>query len=571
MSGLSGLLPYGDEDEEESQPGQSNAPSVKPPSESVVPLPSKMMSIAVQSAPVVQYKNEGKSSRAISLTSKELAYNAKYEDLYAPKVGPINPFLSEKQMAPKNTLTGFVEPFIGSSFQFDMQRRTFSQLGYAMDPSLSDNAKKFIGNAKEAERRKEDSIIDIKETKLTRKRARNDNPEDIDDFQGPWAGFEDESTVAKPSAEDMEEIQDFLAKKKRRQRVREDKPLEETTQLHLKNAYDYMGRSFLHIPQDVGVNLRSEEAPDKCYLPKSLLHTWSGHNRGVSAIRWFPKSGHLLLSAGMDTKVKLWQVYGDRECVRTYTGHRQAVKDVTFNNSGTVFLSSGYDRWIKMWNTETGDCTGRFQSPTQKTAYCIKFHPDEDKQHLIVGGMQDKKIICWDSRSGEVVQEYDRHLGAVNSITFIDDNRRMMSTSDDKSIRIWEWDIPVDMKYIADPGMHSMPAATLAPNGKWAAMQAMDNKINIFACLNRYKFNRKKTFGGHLVSGYACQPDFSPDMSYVLSGDANGQIFIWDWKTTRILTKWKAHDRCCISVLWHPHEPSKVASCGWDGQIKFWD
>lgn len=57
-------------------------------------------------------------------------------------------------MAPKNTLTGFVEPFVGSSFQFDMQRRTFSELGYAMDPSLSDNAKQFIGNAKEAERRK---------------------------------------------------------------------------------------------------------------------------------------------------------------------------------------------------------------------------------------------------------------------------------------------------------------------------------------------------------------------------------------------------------------------------------
>lgn len=56
MSGLSGLLPYGDEDEEESQPGQSNASSVKPPPESVVPLPTKMMSIAVQSAPVVQYK-----------------------------------------------------------------------------------------------------------------------------------------------------------------------------------------------------------------------------------------------------------------------------------------------------------------------------------------------------------------------------------------------------------------------------------------------------------------------------------------------------------------------------------
>ena len=45
----------------------------------------------------------------------------------------------------------------------------------------------------------------------------------------------------------------------------------------------------------------------------------------------------------------------------------------------------------------------------------------------------------WDTRTGEAVQEYDRHLGAVNTITFVDENRRFVSTSDDKSLRVWEW------------------------------------------------------------------------------------------------------------------------------------
>lgn len=49
----------------------------------------------------------------------------------------------------------------------------------------------------------------------------------------------------------------------------------------------------------------------------------------------------------------------------------------------------------------------------------------------------------WDTRSGEVVQEYDRHLGAVNTITFVDENRRIVSTSDDKSLRVWEWYVVV--------------------------------------------------------------------------------------------------------------------------------
>jgi len=47
-------------------------------------------------------------------------------------------------------------------------------------------------------------------------------------------------------------------------------------------------------------------------------------------------------------------VYNDRRCVRTYAGHKQAVRDVTFNNEGTEFLSCAYDRYCKLWDTETG-------------------------------------------------------------------------------------------------------------------------------------------------------------------------------------------------------------------------
>lgn len=66
--------------------------------------------------------------------------------------------------------------------------------------------------------------------------------------------------------------------------------------------------------------------------------------------------------------------------------------------------------------------------------------------------------------SGEITQEYDQHLGPVNTITFVDENRRFVTTSDDKTIRAWDYDIPVVIKYIAEPHMHSMPAVTLHPS-----------------------------------------------------------------------------------------------------------
>lgn len=137
---------------------------------------------------------------------------------------------------------------------------------------------------------------------------------------------------------------------------------------------------------------------------------------------------------------------------------------------------------MKLWDTETGQCLKRFGNG--KIPYVIRFHPDEDKQNIFLAGMSDKKIIqVWytltgvffflavltffwqyDMNSGEITQEYDQHLGPVNTITFVDENRRFVTTSDDKTIRAWDFDIPVVIKYIAEPHMHSMPAVTLHPS-----------------------------------------------------------------------------------------------------------
>lgn len=72
----------------------------------------------------------------------------------------------------------------------------------------------------------------------------------------------------------------------------------------------------------------------------------------------------------------------------------------------------------------------------------------------------------YDIRTGEITQEYDQHLGPVNTISFVDENRRFVTTSDDKTIRAWDFDIPVTIKYIAEPYMHSMPAVTIHPNSE---------------------------------------------------------------------------------------------------------
>jgi pre-mRNA-processing factor 17 len=59
----------------------------------------------------------------------------------------------------------------------------------------------------------------------------------------------------------------------------EEKNIVETSTFHGKEEFDYLGRSYLYPPTDVGVELRGEIGRKENFIPKQLIHTWSGHTK----------------------------------------------------------------------------------------------------------------------------------------------------------------------------------------------------------------------------------------------------------------------------------------------------
>jgi pre-mRNA-processing factor 17 len=113
---------------------------------------------------------------------------------------------------------------------------------------------------------------------------------------------------------------------------------------------------------------------------------------------------------------------------------------------------------VRLWDTETGTCVQSWAA--KGTPFCAKIHP---KDGCVLAGCSNKNIVQWDPRQppDEFVQEYVQHLGSVNTITFIDEYRRVVSTGDDKKLFVWEYGIgTAPMKHVSEPWMHSMPAVT---------------------------------------------------------------------------------------------------------------
>lgn len=384
------------------------------------------------------------------------------EDLARPRLGPANPFRDESDSAAalrkrKNVLTGLAEETYISEHTFRSKHRAVERRGGPEREFVTGKRQKEINKALRSQREGKGSatIADgdgayvgpwAKYKRDEYELVEVDDGEELgseyeivtdEDGDGQEEEVVESGTVVKAPAEN-------LARRKQIEELGE-----ETTTFHGSEEHDYLGRTYMHVPQDLGFSLAKEVGSVTNFVPKKVVQTWRHHaGRAVTALQLFPASSHLGLSGDADGHIKIWDVYRSRELLRTFAGHNKAITDLSFSgDGGRKFLSGGFDRRIRLWDTETGQCVNRFNCG--KTPHVIKFNPSAENGHEFLAGLSDNRIVQYDSRAGnETVQEYDHHLGAINTLEFIDESRRFMSTSDDRSLRVWEYGIPVEIKTI---------------------------------------------------------------------------------------------------------------------------
>ena len=107
------------------------------------------------------------------------------------------------------------------------------------------------------------------------------------------------------------------------------------------------------------------------------MHKFTGHGKGVQRVVPFPDYGHLMLSISLDGSAKVWDVLNDKRCLRTYSGHTEAVKDCALAPKADKFATIGFDRFLRVWDTETGAVLQTLVANRQMMN-CVRFYPRDD-------------------------------------------------------------------------------------------------------------------------------------------------------------------------------------------------
>ncbi|XP_068110798.1 WD repeat-containing protein 25 [Hyperolius riggenbachi] len=310
-------------------------------------------------------------------------------------------------------------------------------------------------------------------------------------------------------------------------------------------------------------------------IPRNVVFQMQEHSGPVNRVQWCPvkQFSHLLLSASMDSTVKVWDGVDSGRCLRTIHSHRMAVRDAQWSLCGQKILSGGFDSILHLTDVETGK--DLFNAKNDWKIGVVRFHPI-DPNLFICGGFSPA-IKAWDVRASKVIHVYRASVQQHFDVLFLRDGKEFLSTTDsvsrdsaDRTIIAWDFGTAAKISNQIFHERYTCPSLALHPTESAFVAQTNGDYIALFSAQRPYKMNKRKRYEGHKVEGFAVGCEFSPDGSLIVTGSSEGAVYFYNYHTSKIIRSLPGDGNACVTVNYHPVLTSLLATAYWDGQIRVW-
>ncbi|CCA75681.1 hypothetical protein PIIN_09671 [Serendipita indica DSM 11827] len=307
-----------------------------------------------------------------------------------------------------------------------------------------------------------------------------------------------------------------------------------------------------------------------------LPSTLQGHQSAVTAVGFSP-DGSSIVSGSKDTTIRLWDTETGQPLGEPFRGHQQGVTAVEFSPDGSRIVSASHDATIWLWNPDSGQPLGEPLPGHQGPVYAVGFSPDGSQ---IVSGSFDGTIRLWDADTGQPLGEtYRAHSMPIESVGFLPDGLRIVFSEWGETIRLWNVDTgqPLGEPLQGHEGWpvgepirgHRKPVTSIrfSPDGSRIVSGSEDHTLRLWNAHTGQSLG--KPLQGH--EEWVQAVDFSPDGLRIVSGSDDKTVRLWDVHTGQLLREpLQGHQDSVHAVRFSP-DGSRIVSGSLDKTIRLWD
>lgn len=268
---------------------------------------------------------------------------------------------------------------------------------------------------------------------------------------------------------------------------------------------------------------------------------------------------------------------GSGKKIATLNIHKNnAVIDCNWNFDSTQFLSGGYDKYVRLTDVMTGKVISSYKH--EALIGCVKYHPVQNNVFVSCQDELNKDMLAWDIRMKEPINVFTNRQGRIQTFEFINNGEQIVTSNVvnrmkviDKSLIVREFSTTEDISNQVYVGSASFNDIKAHPDGKYFLAQSNSDFIACFSTKYPFKMKKKKQFKLHHTQGYPIKFDISPDGNIIASGSNNGDVYLYNWLSGKLVLKFKNFHHPCIDISYHPMLPTVMATCSWNGEMSIWE
>ncbi|MBZ5521961.1 MAG: TIR domain-containing protein [Acidobacteriia bacterium] len=182
----------------------------------------------------------------------------------------------------------------------------------------------------------------------------------------------------------------------------------------------------------------------------------------------------------------------------------------------------------------------------------------------ILSSSADNTLRIWDASSGQTLVTFFGHQNYVWSCAWSPDGRRILSSSADNTLRIWDASSGQTLATLSGHES-SVRACAWSPDGRRVLSASTDRTLRIWDANSGLPL---ATLSGHESSVRACA--WSPDGRRILSASTDRTLRIWDVNSGQTFAILSSHQSSVLGCAWSPNG-QRILSASADKTLRIWD